>query len=234
MTKTEPNGKYHNDPDNWLQIPEFGVRPVDVNFEGFAIPVIGPANRDLEFAESVRHSVRAVRTQAQRRFGTLAAIQDLYNAALHAVAANDDGEAVLLRPWTLDEMFAYRFGMFMWHVERALFYDSEGLEELPLRHTSAAMQFAVSLQSDTPPDARTVLLLRSEMGKQAVAAKLRNDSRQLDKLEVKECWNRWQSEPSRYADATAFARDMQDKYTSLKSLPVITRWCREWRAERAE
>lgn len=55
--------------------------------------------------------------------------------------------------------------------------------------------------------------------------------KQKDKAIVKECWDEWQKEPDRYKGKAAFARDMRDKFPSLKSQPVIEGWCRAWEGE---
>lgn len=59
-------------------------------------------------------------------------------------------------------------------------------------------------------------------------AKLAMDPKQKEKLLVRDCWDEWQKQPERYKGKAAFARDMLDKFESLKSQPVIERWCREW------
>jgi len=62
----------------------------------------------------------------------------------------------------------------------------------------------------------------------AAYARHATDPKQKDKALVRECWVEWQKEPSRYKTKAAFARDMLDKFESLKSQPVIEGWCREW------
>ena len=52
--------------------------------------------------------------------------------------------------------------------------------------------------------------------------------KQKDKGLVRECWDDWQKLPDRYAGKAEFARDMLDKFESLKSQPVIEGWCRVW------
>ena len=60
------------------------------------------------------------------------------------------------------------------------------------------------------------------------------DPKQKAKASVRECWDEWQSRPSRYKGKAAFSRDMLDKFLDekgmpiLESQPVIERWCREW------
>lgn len=54
------------------------------------------------------------------------------------------------------------------------------------------------------------------------------DPKQVEKERVKECWQLWRRDPSRYAGKAAFARDMLSKFESLESQRVIERWCKEW------
>lgn len=70
--------------------------------------------------------------------------------------------------------------------------------------------------------------IRSEMARAAAVAKLATDPKQVEKQQVQECWDLWQKDLSRYKGDTAFARDMLSKYENLKSIDVITRWCRQW------
>lgn len=62
-------------------------------------------------------------------------------------------------------------------------------------------------------------------------AKLANDPRQKDKALVRECWEIWQAFPQRTRRIADFARDMLEKFESLKSQPVIEGWCRIWERE---
>lgn len=55
-----------------------------------------------------------------------------------------------------------------------------------------------------------------------------NDPKQKDKTLVRECWDAWQTDQSRYKSKAAFARDMREKFPSLESQPVIEGWCRAW------
>lgn len=63
------------DPDNWLEIPDFGVMPADVDFKGFANPIVTPNSRDLDIADSVRTLVRVARSLARQEFSSLAELQ---------------------------------------------------------------------------------------------------------------------------------------------------------------
>lgn len=69
---------------------------------------------------------------------------------------------------------------------------------------------------------------RSEMALYGAHARLANDPKQKDKKTVRECWDSWQKDPSRYPSKAAFARDMLSKFESLKNHRVIERWCLVW------
>lgn len=57
------------------------------------------------------------------------------------------------------------------------------------------------------------------------------DPKQMAKQNVRECWELWKKESSRYKSKSAFARDMLAKFEDLESQRVIERWCKEWESE---
>ena len=72
---------------------------------------------------------------------------------------------------------------------------------------------------------------RSEQGRKA--ANTRHSSEENEKVIAKkfaaECWLDWQSDPSKYAGPTEWARDMLDKQPALTSEQVVCRWHRQWK-----
>ena len=47
------------DPDNWLEIPDFGINPIDVGFKGFMYPIVTPNDKGYQFgAASALAAVR--------------------------------------------------------------------------------------------------------------------------------------------------------------------------------
>lgn len=66
--------------------------------------------------------------------------------------------------------------------------------------------------------------LLSNYGKLAHAG----SDKEREKLFIKECWNEWQKNPTKYKSKRAFADDMLDKCEHLESQKKITDWCREW------
>lgn len=71
----------------------------------------------------------------------------------------------------------------------------------------------------------------SALAKLRVAKRLENDPRQAEKALVRECWELWQDDPTRYKGKADFARDMLSKFEHLKSSRVIERWCLQWESE---
>jgi hypothetical protein len=63
----ETKDKY--EADSWFVIPEFGVQPADVEFEGFSRPILALASPQQ--AEAIRRLVKDVRLLARREFSTL-------------------------------------------------------------------------------------------------------------------------------------------------------------------
>lgn len=71
------------------------------------------------------------------------------------------------------------------------------------------------------------------LSRRGAAAKLMKDPRQHEKQLVRDCWDLWRAEPSRYTSKAEFARDMLDKFEALKSQTTIVRWCTTWEREDA-
>lgn len=82
-------------------------------------------------------------------------------------------------------------------------------------------------RSDSPMRAA-----RRNFAQQGIAAKLARDPKQAEKRFVRECWESWQAEPTRYKTKAAFARDMIEKCAHLTSTNQIEEWCRNWERER--
>ena len=61
------------DPDNWLRISDFGVRPEDVLFKGFSGAIVVPQSIDLRHRhENIRSLVKLVRSKIRKQFNSLA------------------------------------------------------------------------------------------------------------------------------------------------------------------
>ena len=62
-------------------------------------------------------------------------------------------------------------------------------------------------------------------------AKRDSDPKATEKTFVKQCWDDWQRDASRYASKAAFARDMLTKCEHLSDQRTIEDWCREWQEQ---
>lgn len=112
----------------------------------------------------------------------------------------------------------------------SVFMDNRGLIEVVV----AIVEFRDRLK--LPPKHQFALdaavgAARKQIGKAGAAAKLAKDPKQIAKLAVRECWELWQKDPSRYKGPTDFSSDMLKKFEELKSIDVVMRWNREWNKE---
>jgi hypothetical protein len=73
--------------------------------------------------------------------------------------------------------------------------------------------------------------IRKSLAQAAARQRVATDPKQVAKQQVRECWDIWKGEPSRYKSKSAFAKDMLSKFEQLESSEVIQRWCREWDSE---
>ena len=65
------------------------------------------------------------------------------------------------------------------------------------------------------------------------AAKAKHEKSGAGKVKnaIRLLWPDWQRKPNKYRSASAFARDMLDKYPDeISNQQTVTRWCREWSA----
>lgn len=130
-------------PDNWIEIPEFGVMPADVDFQGFAFPILDPTTDGDHWRVALFDASSMVRQQARSRFARLAEIKDLYYKAF-------DSEE-LKATWTAEHAFAIRYGMFFDYLRQSIDRfedDKEGC----LNSVSVAMQMALKMLEDRAVD----------------------------------------------------------------------------------
>jgi hypothetical protein len=223
------NNNWHvhqNDPDNWIQIPEFNVLPQNVNFEGFAYPIMGPTTNDgWQARVCVWGIVKAVRFQARKRFESLSKLKVTHSDFLDRVGIFD-------KEFTDDvcsdeEVFAFRYESIFYNLDRFLTHHKKDKISSIIALARASSELA-EMMLEKPIDGEAMREIRSRIGKSGAYAKLATDPKQKDKALARECWDEWRKQPDRYSGKAAFARDMRDKFTSLESQPVIERWCREW------
>lgn len=220
--------KHQNDPDNWIVIPEFNVRPQDVEFRGFIYPIYAPKMLNPQFRLSIWEMVKAVRSQARKRFKSLADLKNAHATAFEKYAAVDPEYATL--DWSKDEIFAFRYISFFWSLEECIHaYAKNKIKSITALATAGSDVAAMMIERPIDPD--SVRDMRTEMAKQGALAKLAKDPKQKDKATVRECWDAWQRNPQTYKGKAAFARDMREKFSNLESQPVIEGWCRAWERE---
>lgn len=214
-----------NDPDNWLEIPEFGVLPQDVYFKGFAFPILGADVSDAGWRRPVWQAVRAVRKEARRRFDSLRQLLEAYRGV---VAELDTADRA--RKWSANEMFAFEYQAFFRYLRQA---DSNyrRAKAQCIQDLARALETATYICSGDLPRPDFVSRVQSAQGKRAAEARHAKDPKQAAKKNVKDCWLAWQRNPARYKGKAKFARDMLEKYPDLENNRVIEDWCRDWERE---
>ena len=72
---------------------------------------------------------------------------------------------------------------------------------------------------------------RSKFAAESAMSRYKKDPKQKEKMFVRECWEAWQKEPSKYGGKAKFAKDMLTKCVHLESQKKIEDWCRSWEVE---
>lgn len=68
----------------------------------------------------------------------------------------------------------------------------------------------------------------------AIAKHVKSDTGKAKNF-IRQLWLDWQGKPNKYRSASAFARDMLDKYPDeIRNQQTVTRWCREWSAAQSK
>lgn len=113
------------DPDNWLKIPEFGVPPQSVFFDGFAYPIVCPTTSDDSYRlrRIVREHVTTARMLIRKEFETLLKVTESYSEVLDMMERRPDTEEIT--PSHAQVMAVYYF-LAMGSAESAVRYADGG------------------------------------------------------------------------------------------------------------
>ena len=101
-------------PDAWIKIPEFGVMPSEVNYEGFSFPVIHATVNP--FSVNLMKLIGIARKLASREFKTLAELRQVYEGALDVMIEEvEEGSA----EWTSRQSLSMIYMEFMRYIQEA-------------------------------------------------------------------------------------------------------------------
>lgn len=218
---------FDNDPNTWITIPEFNVLPEDVGWQGFDHHVFSP-----QIGTSIQGSIWSIiwsmRDKATRRFASLA---DLMAANARVCFDRKRRDAS-----TDDEWFAYGYvNVFdlleRWFLTQPVNPRNESTKLDGSVLLAQVAEVILDMYGSGPHDPKSLGELRSQFAKKGAATMLAKSPKQQEKQLVRECWDEWQKDSSRYKSKEAFADDMRQKYLNLKSQRGITRWCLEWERE---
>jgi hypothetical protein len=148
------------DPDNWLEIPDFGVMPADVGFEGFAFPIVDPQAEYYEARGHIRAMVTRLRILARKQFASMNDLLDCELADLEAIRAGRDV--------TRAGGYAHFYRMIMWALkEVTLAQTAEGrLRDLALAAVWLAdfVEYDAEQPTETSSEVASKLLERLRRG----------------------------------------------------------------------
>lgn len=221
--------RLQNDPDNWIKIPEFHIFPRDVNFEGFAFPILGDCADDFHFLVPIQEIVATLRKEARSRFSTLSELKSAYGRVI--IEATEFDDSFLPIDVSPSDAFATRYEILMSMVERCVQWRrGKKIAESAVHAVRIAAMLAEMASGNALTDA-DIKKIRSDQGKKGALARLAIDPKQADKKKVRDCWELWQNDKGRYKSKAAFARDMLEKFENLENHRVLERWCKEWESE---
>jgi hypothetical protein len=230
------------DPDNWFSIPEFGIKPVDVEFAGFKFPIVTTGQFAEPAQEDIRELVRITRSLAQREFDSLVRLRATRAEALDILILGDTDRSMDKFPsFSKAHLSAMSYFLILDDLKYAVRrIDPLGRPSTRIRSLGALSAAAVLIAkwalgdpSDLHDKARMLAKeFISRANRRAAHIGHSGSPKRVVRDFVFDCWKAWHRNPSQYKHATDFARDMQDKHPEmLKSEAVIIRWVRGWKRE---
>ena len=113
----------------------------------------------------------------------------------------------------------------VWIIEKRL---TEKFKEDTLEHERTAHAWEVKVHRDVAKDFAWKHFKATDARKRGAAAKLANDSKQIDKVKARELFEDWQAGRTIHASGAAFARHVVTS-TSIEDTNTVQRWMRQWR-----
>lgn len=98
------------DPDNWLRIPDFGINPKDVVFEGFSFPIVTPMLKGYGLRCIVREHVKTARALMRKEERSLSDVRTDFIEVLDMTKAKPESEKIDASPSQAMATF-YTFAM---------------------------------------------------------------------------------------------------------------------------
>lgn len=220
--------RLQNTPDNWFDIPDFNVCPMDVGFHGFSRPIVGPTAKDTAFHAAVREVISEVRGHASKRFKSMADLLRIDDEGAQRFKSEIDLEGVFISSPVGDELFVYRYNCIFAFLDAAVegyVKNKNGCIDLL---AFAVVEVAKMMTNAAADPDQLMKTAHARMSKAGGIAKRDKDPKQIEKAFVKECWKAWQKEPHRYENRPAFIRDMVEKCELLENKNSIRNWCGYW------
>lgn len=236
--KPEPYEAENTDPDHWIFIPDFGINPRDVDFEGFKCPLINKTAKGQDLRNIIHQQVRTARTFIRKQELTMDEVYTRSNQFQEAMSIGQiDKTNSLISTHAMSFMYrqSIRSAHFAFNSSFGKLAPMTREQMLSECYTCIAIcATSIALMADFAFSQNAVVNtneIRSLFGRSGALGRLAKDPKQMEKKLVRECWDTWQIRPNNYPSKAAFARDMLEKYVHLESQPAIETWCRQWERE---
>ena len=82
------------EPDNWLRIPDFGINPQDVAFEGFAFPMVTPSSKGRGLQCILREHVKTARALIRKEKRSLDKVKADFLEVLDMIDEKPESEHI--------------------------------------------------------------------------------------------------------------------------------------------
>ena len=174
------------DPDNWLKIPDFGINPKDVTFNGFAFPIVTPGPKGHELMRIVREHVKTARALIRKENRSLSEVKADFIAVLDMM--EEKPEAEKLEPSICQTMATFYIATMqsaesaVWHgtigtpkslelCYRAISQCAEGVRNLMLLSLKGKKDFDVAITEAIARHSDSKRKSLSEAGKRGASVK---------------------------------------------------------------
>ncbi len=195
------------DPDNWLKIPDFGINPQDVAFEGFSFPIVTQNSKSYGLQRVLREHVKTARALIRKEDRSIDEVSADFLEVLDMMDAKPESEKIdasrrhamstfymltMLSAETADRRGADRYSRSLELCYESIARCAEGVRNLALlslkgKRDSIDAGIKEAIEGYVGLDLRRKI--RTEIAIKGAQAKLALDPKQADKAPVLECWS---------------------------------------------
>lgn len=178
------------DSDNWLVIPDFGVNPADVNFTGFAFPLVRPVRKMRAAFLNIRYLVKQGRDMAKKHFSSLKELHESFIEMLDIYEQQIGTATKNSKPvFTEKQIAAFSYKTLIWSLQTAQGGNPPDRDREFIALTNAAVTLIDWLSGDSRKILEKMQSQRSEQARQAANALHSKVGGSIDKQNaIREIW----------------------------------------------